>query len=70
MNNVELSLGEIKVNFKEPKTGKISFADLGISDESKNLEGGLLRLVFDLEGIGEHNYYQVPTVEVAYEENM
>ena len=48
MNNVEISQGEIKVNFKEPKTGKVSFSDLGISDESKNLEGGLLRLVFDL----------------------
>ena len=39
MNNVEVSQGEIKVNFKEPRTGKISFTDLGISDESKNLEG-------------------------------
>ena len=70
MSNVEVSQGEIKVNFTEPNKGKVSFADLGISNESKNLEGGLLRLVFDLEGIGEHDYYHVPTIEVAYEENM
>ena len=30
----------------------------------------MLRLVFDFEGIGEHDYYQVPTVEIAYKEEM
>lgn len=30
---------------------------------------GFLRLSFDLEGIGEHQYYAVPTVEVSYSEN-
>ena len=70
MINVEVAQGEIKVNFKEARSGKISFAELGIDKESKYLEGGLLRLVFDLEGIGKHNYYQIPTIEVAYEENM
>lgn len=70
MSNVELNQGEIKVKFNEPSTGKLSFAELGISNEGNSLESGLLRLVFDLEGIGEHNYYQVPTIEIFYEENM
>ena len=70
MSNVELNQGEIKVNLNELSTGKLSFAELGIDNEGNNLDGGLLRLVFDLKGIAEHSYYQVPTIEVFYEENM
>ena len=70
MSNVELNQGEIKVKFNEQSTGKLSFAELGIDNEAKILESGLLRLVFDLKGIGVHSYYQVPTIEVFYEENM
>jgi hypothetical protein len=70
MSNVELNQGEIKVKFNEQSTGKLSFAELGIDNEGNILESGLLRLVFDLKGIKEHNYYQVPTIEVFYEENM
>ena len=70
MNIVELNQGEIKVKFNKPSAGKLSFAELGINDDGNNLESGLLRLVFDLEGIGEHSYYKVPTIEVFYEENM
>ncbi len=70
MNKVELNQGEIKLNFSSPTPGKLSFTDLGIKQEASNLEGGVLRLVFDLEGIGEHSYYQIPTIELAYEENM
>ncbi|MGB2761715.1 MAG: hypothetical protein WBC58_17270 [Maribacter stanieri] len=70
MNKVEINQGEIKVKFNEPTTGKVSFEELGISNEVAELESGLLRLVFDLEGIGEHDYYQVPTSEVFYEEKM
>ncbi|GER60920.1 hypothetical protein ULMA_30280 [Patiriisocius marinus] len=70
MNNVELNQGEIKVKFNTPSAGKLSFADLGIKNEANKLDGGLLRLVFDLEGIGEYSYYQVPTIELFYEENM
>lgn len=67
---IEVNQGEIQVKFTSPTTGKISFADLGLSDESLVLEGGFLRLVFDLEGIGEHSYYAVPTLEVTYAENL
>ncbi len=70
MSNVELNQGEIKVNLNELNIGKLSFSELGINNESNSLESGLLRLVFDLKGIGEHSYYQVPTIEVFYEENM
>ena len=27
-------------------------------------------MVFDLENVGEHDYYQMPTIEVAYKETM
>jgi hypothetical protein len=70
MSKVELNQGEIKVKFTEPKTGKMSFLDLGITKEATSLESGLLRLVFDFEGIGAHSYFQVPTVEIFYKENM
>ncbi|TLP82727.1 hypothetical protein [Maribacter sp. ACAM166] len=70
MTKIEVNQGEIKVKFNEPSSGKLSFAELGINNEDFNVESGLLRLVFDLEGIGEHNYYQMPTIEIFYEENM
>lgn len=34
------------------------------------LEGGLLRLVFDLEGIGEHQYFQKPTIQITSKEKV
>lgn len=67
---IEVNQGEVQVKFTSPTTGKVSFADLGITNESLVLEGGFLRLVFDLEGIGEHSYYAVPTIEVAYTESV
>lgn len=67
---IEVNQGEVQVKFNSPTTGKISFVDLGIKDEELVLEGGFLRLVFDLEGIGEHSYFAVPTVEVSYVENV
>ncbi|WP_397299001.1 hypothetical protein [Nonlabens ulvanivorans] len=70
MNNVEINQGEIKVKLKGLSGGKLSFAAMGFEKDVVNLESGLLRLVFDLKDIGEHNYYQVPTIEVFYEENM
>ncbi len=66
---IEVNQGEVVVKFTSPTKGKISFSDLGIKDEDLVLEGGFLRLKFDLEGIGEHDYYAVPTIEVAYKEN-
>jgi len=67
---VELNQGEVKINFSSATSGKLSFTDLGLKNEDLAFESGLLRLVFDFEGIGEHQYYQVPTVEVAYTEEM
>ncbi|OSY88038.1 hypothetical protein WH52_08390 [Tenacibaculum holothuriorum] len=70
MSSVELNQGEIKVILDKNNTGKLSFAELGITKESNFLEGGLLRLVFDFKQVKDHNYFKVPTVEVFYEENM
>ena len=66
---IEVNQGEIAVKFTSPTAGKITFEQLGITDEQLVLEGGFLRLLFDLEGIGEHDYFAVPTIEVAYLEN-
>tara|TARA_R110000787_G_C13129932_1_gene415944 strand:+ start:118 stop:534 length:417 start_codon:yes stop_codon:yes gene_type:complete len=70
MSNVEINQGEIKVKFNESNSGKLSFAELGIKDEDVNVDGGLLRLVFDFEAIDDFKYYQTPTIELFYEENM
>jgi len=66
---VELTQGEIKVGFDAPVSGKISLKELGLTNDQLDFEGGFLRLVFNLSGIGEHSYYQMPTIEFAYEEN-
>jgi hypothetical protein len=67
---IELNPGEIKVNFKTPVSGKVSFKELGLNDEDLVFENGLVRLVFDFEGISEQQYYKVPLVEISYKENM
>ena len=70
MEQIELTQGEIKVKFSNPTAGKITLAELGLKNEDLGIESGNLRLVFDFEGIGEHHYYQIPTVEIAYAEEM
>lgn len=67
---VELNQGEVKINFTAPSSGKITFKELGLNDADVDLESGLLRLVFDFENIGEHQYFKIPTIEVAYKETM
>ena len=67
---IEINQGEVVVKFTSPTAGKLTFADLGIKTEDLAFEGGFLRLVFDMEGIGEHSYFAMPTIEVAYKENM
>ena len=67
---IEINQGEIKVNFSSPTSGRVSFKDLGLTDENLVFDSGLLRLVFDFEGIKDHDYYKVPLVEVSYKENM
>lgn len=66
----EVNNGEILISFKTPTTGKQTFKDLGLKESELSFESGFLRLVFDLEGIGEHSYFAVPTIEVAYAETM
>lgn len=67
---IELNQGEIKVKFNEPVKGKVSLKELGLDNESLTLDNGLLRLVFDMEGIGEHHYFQVPTMTIVYNEEV
>jgi len=67
---IEINQGEIIVKFTTPTKGKLSFEDLGIKTENLDFKGGFLRIVFDMEGIGEHHYFAMPTIEVSYKENM
>ncbi len=66
----EITQGEIKIKFEKPVKGKVSLKELGLTEDSITLENGLLRLVFDMEGIGEHHYFQVPTITIAYKEEV
>lgn len=68
--NVQVNTGEVVVKFEKPVTGKVSFSELGLKSEDLTFDSGFLRLVFDLENIGEHHYFQVPTLEVSYKEKM
>lgn len=65
---IEINQGEVKVKFTSPTKGKITFKELGITDDQLVLDGGFLRLLFDMEGIKELDYFAVPTIEVAYKE--
>lgn len=67
---IEVNEGEVIVKFTSPVTGRITLKDLGVSNEQLVLNGGFLRLVFDMEGIGEHSYFAMPTIEIAYVENV
>jgi hypothetical protein len=68
--SVEINPGEVKVKFTEPVPGKVSLKELGVLNEDLYLEGGMLRLVFDFEGIGEHHFYQIPKLEINYKEEV
>ena len=52
---IEINQREVVVKFTSPTAGKLSFSDLGIKTENLKLEGGFLRLMFDMKGIGEHH---------------
>ncbi len=67
---IEINEGEVAVNFIAPTIGKVSFSELGISNEQLSLDGGFLRIVFDLGGIGTHDFVAVPTIEMSYLEAM
>jgi hypothetical protein len=67
---IEINQGEIKIKFNGPTAGKLTFEDLGLTDADLVLESGNLRLVLDLEGIGEHHFFKMPTVEVSYQEEV
>lgn len=66
----EINQGEIKVFWDEPTSGIVSFADMGIKDEDLYFDGGLVRIVFDFENVGEHHYFKVPTINVSYTDEM
>ena len=70
MAEVVLNQGEIRIKLLSPITGKVTLKELGLDMNELKLEGGLLRLVFDLEGIGEHQYFHKPTIQIASKEKV
>jgi hypothetical protein len=70
MEALEINQGEVKITFGTDITGKVTLKELGLKDEDLVFENGLIRLVFDFGQMKDHAYYQVPTVEMAYNENM
>lgn len=70
MDTLEINQGEVKITFGTEITGKVTLKELGLKDEDLIFESGLIRLVFDFGQMKDHAYYQVPTVEMAYNENM
>ncbi|MCB9236120.1 MAG: hypothetical protein H6581_31015 [Bacteroidia bacterium] len=68
-SSVEINPGEIKVTMDQPVTGKFTLRDLGISNQDLMVEGGNLRLVFEMGNLGDLHFYKMPTLELAYREN-
>lgn len=66
---IELNEGEVKIRVSGTTPGKITFNELGLTDDRMVLEGGFLRLVLELDDVDIMNYYAVPTIEVGYIEN-
>ncbi|MBI2259983.1 MAG: hypothetical protein HYU67_13920 [Flavobacteriia bacterium] len=69
-NKIEINQGEVRIKLNTPMSGKLTLSSLGLKNEDLYFQSGFVRLLIDLEGIGEHQYYSVPTVEIVYSENM
>lgn len=68
---IEKNQGEIKVVFNNTIPGVVTFEQLGLSDEDLVFESGMIRMVFDLHNTNkDRSFCHVPTIEVAYSENM
>lgn len=62
--------GEHRMIFDEAISGKVSFAELGFDKEFAAVEGGFIRMRFDFGQISENDYFKVPTIELAYTDNL
>ncbi len=69
MNTIEINPGEIKFSFDKPVAGKTSLSNLGM-EPTLEIEGGLMRMVFNLTGIGDHQFFKTPTIEISYDKNV
>ena len=70
MGAVKVENGEVYIALNEPKSGKLSLNELGFVTDTYKLKGGFLRIVFDFEGVGAHEYYKVPTIEMTYDREV
>lgn len=67
----EINPGEIKINIDEPRSGKITFAEIGLTEDQLMIAGGNLRLDIELgQTLQSGHFYQMPTVEFSYKEKI
>ncbi|MEM6630767.1 MAG: hypothetical protein AAF694_13895 [Bacteroidota bacterium] len=67
---IEINPGEVVLHFDKPLTGKITLEELGFTDKQLFFEEGRIRMVFDFNQLGPHQYYRMPTLEMSYKEEM
>lgn len=67
---VVVNEGEVVVAFNNALAGKVSLANLGVSADDFESNGGFIRLVFDFGAISNYDFYAVPTIELAFTENV
>ena len=67
---IEVNPGELKISFETPSVGKQSFKDLGLESEELFIESGFMRMVFNMDKLRNPAFYNMPTIEVSYKENL
>lgn len=70
-NQVEVNPGEVKLIMNEAVQGKkIFFNELGLNTEQLTVVGGNLRLVIEINNLDENHFGAVPTIHLAYTEEL
>lgn len=67
---ITLNKGEIKLDVNVNQRGKLTLASLGLTQENLFLEGGVLRMVLNIEQANDIHFASHPTVELKYSEKM
>jgi len=64
---VDITPGEIRIT---AVAGRNALQSLGLSDEQLKIEGGNIRLVFELGNMEGQHFFKNPTIEIAYHEHL
>lgn len=67
----EVNPGEIKLIINEAVNGtKLFLSDFGLTSKELNLPDGNLRLVIEMNNLAENHFNTVPTIHLAYSEEL